>query len=90
MTLRQRYALSTAVSGVVSALVLLMATEDGRFLYLLLAILFVYLGFLLTLRCRHCGELMVKRKRRIAGVEALFWGGLGVPKNCSRCGARFR
>jgi hypothetical protein len=67
-----------------------MATEDGRFLYLLLAILFIYLGFLLTLRCRHCGEFMLKRKRRIAGVEMVFWGGMRVPKRCSRCGARFR
>jgi hypothetical protein len=66
-----------------------MATEDVRFLYLLLAILFVYIGFLLILRCRYCGEFMLKRKRRIAGVEMIVWGPR-VPKHCARCGARFR
>lgn len=71
-------------------MVLLMATEDGRFLYLLVAIFFGYLCFLLMLRCRHCGEFMVKRKMRIAGVELIVWGAPRVPKNCSRCGARFR
>jgi len=90
MTLRQRYVLCTAVFGVLCALVLLMATEDGRFLYLLLAILLAYFSFLLTLKCRHCGEFMVKRKTRIAGVEWIAWAGLRVPKSCSRCGVRFR
>lgn len=90
MTLRQRYVLSTAVCGVLCALVLLMATEDSRFLYLLAAILFVYICLHLMLRCSHCGEFMVKRKRRIAGVEMIVWGALRVPKSCSRCGARFR
>jgi hypothetical protein len=90
MTLRQRYVLSTAVCGVLCALILLMATEDSRFLYLVIALLIVYMGFLLTLKCRHCGEFMVKRKTRIAGVEWAAWGGLRVPKRCSRCGGRFR
>jgi hypothetical protein len=90
MTLRQRYALSTAACGVFCALVVLMATEDSRFLYLLLAIVLAHFGYSLTLRCRHCGEFMVKRKTRIAGVEWIAWGALRMPTKCSRCGARFR
>lgn len=56
---------------------------DKRFIWSALVLPTVAGFYLLTLRCRNCGERVFKRKIKILGAEVTYWG--GFLRNCSRC-----
>ncbi|QEX21331.1 hypothetical protein FRZ61_12560 [Hypericibacter adhaerens] len=45
-------------------------------------------AYLLSLRCPNCGTRIYKRKAQIFGEEFAYWGGLGVPRECAKCGTK--
>lgn len=91
MTLRQK-ALIVGLVTLIGSLgsMVLAVYVDQRFLwgiFLFLAGSALYSFF--TFRCKHCGELMAKRKVKIGRMDFTYWGGIAMPKHCSRCGAKF-
>jgi uncharacterized membrane protein YfcA len=62
---------------------------DQEFVWLLLIITIVGGIYTLTLRCPICGNPMYKRRIQIWNMEFTYWGGFRIPKNCSRCKAKF-
>ena len=43
----------------------------------------------IVMRCPRCGTIIYKRRSTIAEVEVTFWGGVGLPRHCAKCGLDF-
>jgi hypothetical protein len=88
MTVRQRYFWSTALIGALLIVTAAVVSATGEIGFLLIPfILLPFYGlFQFTLRCKHCGEFIGRKKTRFGGIEFWTWG-FTAPKHCSRCGA---
>lgn len=90
MSLRRKAFVAALTAGVgFAANAILAIYVDQRFLWFAVVFLAGYGIYGFTLRCKNCGEFMGRRKVRLLGMEFTYWGGITIPKKCSRCGNKF-
>jgi hypothetical protein len=67
--------------------VMIAGTFDFRFvLYGGATLTFGFVVYTCTLRCPNCGQWIYKRRKKLWGMEAIYYGGNPVPRRCSWCG----
>jgi hypothetical protein len=63
------------------------AMFDVRFFLYVGPILVLGAGiYTTTLRCPNCSQSIYKRRKKLWGMEAIYYGGNPVPRRCSWCG----
>src|ERR1700720_4927985 len=69
-----------------ASLFLGVAIFDSRFFWISPFLMFGLMIYSITLRCPNCGQSIYKRRKKLWGMEAIYYGGNPVPRRCSRCG----
>src|ERR1700719_719307 len=63
------------------------AMFDFRFFLYIEPVLVLGTGiYTTTLRCPNCRESIYKRRKKLWGMEAIYYGGNPLPRHCSWCG----
>src|ERR1700723_798480 len=87
MSVRKKALFAHLILWVSFLTAMIAGTFDFRFVWYGVPLLtFGYAIYARTLRCENCGQWIYKRRKKLWGMEAIYYGGNPVPRRCSWCG----